>query len=94
MEVIMTRYKQNQHIGNNSNLNTRALEVIITGGSQTYDSVTISYDKETNLLIVFDGLTVEEYHPLITPYEIDPFYTRVPYRPTSMLDVLTMDIDD
>lgn len=90
----MARYKQNQHIGNNSNLNTRALEVIITGGSQTYDSVTISYDKETNLLAIFDGLTEEKYHPLITPYEIDPFYTRVPYKPATMLDILTMDIDD
>lgn len=63
----------NKHIGNNFNGNTLAYKAIQIQGSITKDSMTYSYDKDTNILTVSDGITVDYYEPLITQDNIEPF---------------------
>lgn len=63
----------NKHIGNNFNGNTLAYKAIQIQGSITRDSITYKYDKETNLLLVSDGITTDYYEPLITQDNIEPF---------------------
>lgn len=66
-----------KHIGNNFNGNTLAFKAIQIQGFVTRDSITYKYDKDTNILIVSDGLTQEKYHTLITDNEIEPFYELI-----------------
>ena len=63
----------NKHIGNNFNGNTLAYKAIQIQGSITKDSTTYSYNKDTNILIVSDGITINRYIPLITSDIIEPF---------------------
>lgn len=63
----------NKHIGNNFNANSLAYKAIQIQGSITRDSITYKYDKETNLLLVSDGITTDYYEPLISPDNIEPF---------------------
>lgn len=63
----------NKHTGNNFNGNTLAYKAIQLQGSITKDSTTYSYDKDTNILIVSDGITINRYIPLITLDNIEPF---------------------
>lgn len=63
----------NKHIGNNFNANSLAYKAIKIQGSLTRDGIIYKYDKETNLLFVSDGLTVDYYEPLITDNDIEPF---------------------
>lgn len=63
----------NKHIGNNFNGNSLAYKAIQLQGSITRDGITYKYDKETNLLFVSDGITVDYYEPLITQDNIEPF---------------------
>ena len=63
----------NKHIGNNFNGNTLAYNAIQIQGSITKDSTTYSYNKDTNILIVSDGITINRYIPLIKSDIIEPF---------------------
>lgn len=63
----------NKHIGNNFNANSLAYKAIQIQGSITKDSMTYSYDKDTNILTVSDGITKDYYKPLITQDNIEPF---------------------
>ena len=63
----------NKHIGNNFNGNTLAYKAIQIQGSISKDSMTYSYDKDTNILTVSDGITKDFYEPLITQDNIEPF---------------------
>ena len=63
----------NKHIGNNFNANSLAYKAIQIQGSLTRDGIIYKYDKETNLLFVSDGITVDYYEPLITQDNIEPF---------------------
>lgn len=63
----------NKHTGNNFNGNTLAYKAIQIQGSITKDSMTYSYDKDTNILTVSDGITKDYYSPLITDNDIEPF---------------------
>lgn len=63
----------NKHIGNNFNANSLAYKAIQIQGSITRDGIIYKYDKETNLLFVSDGITVDYYVPLITSDNIEPF---------------------
>ena len=63
----------NKHIGNNFNGNTLAYKAIQIQGSIKYDSITYNYNKDTNILTVSDGVTIDLYHPLITNDNIEPF---------------------
>lgn len=63
----------NKHIGNNFNGNTLAYKAIQIQGSLTRDGIIYKYDKETGLLFVSDGITVDYYEPLITQDNIEPF---------------------
>ncbi len=62
-----------KHIGNNFNANSLAYKAIQIQGSITKDSMTYSYDKDTNILTVSDGITKDYYEPLITSGNIEPF---------------------
>lgn len=62
-----------KHIGNNFNANSLAYKAIQIKGSITKDSITYSYNKDTNILLVNDGLFVNKYIPLITSDNIEPF---------------------
>lgn len=62
-----------KHIGNNFNANSLAYKAIQIQGSITKDSITYKYDKDTNLLSVSDGITIDYYEPLITQDNIEPF---------------------
>lgn len=72
-----TRYKQNYHIQINQNLNALAYRAITLGGTVYRDSTEIEYDVETNTLYIFDGLTLEMYHPYIDNSRVDPFAKRI-----------------
>ena len=63
----------NKHVGNNFNGNTLAYKAIQIQGSITKDSTTYSYNKDTNILTVSDGITINRYIPLITSNNIEPF---------------------
>ena len=63
----------NKHIGNNFNANSLAYKAIQIQGSLTRDGIIYKYDKETNLLFVSDGITVDYYQPLITNDNVEPF---------------------
>ena len=63
----------NKHIGNNFNANSLAYKAIQIQGTVTRDGIMYKYDKETNLLFVSDGITVDYYMPLITDNDIEPF---------------------
>lgn len=63
----------NKHIGSNFNANSLAYKAIQIQGSITRDSITYKYNKETNLLLVSDGITTDYYEPLISPDNIEPF---------------------
>lgn len=62
-----------KHIGNNFNGNTLAYKAIQIQGFVTRDGITYSYNKDTNILTVSDGITTERYIPLITSDNIEPF---------------------
>lgn len=62
-----------KHIGNNFNANSLAYKAIQIQGSITKDSMTYSYNKDTNILTVSDGITKDYYSPLITDNDIEPF---------------------
>lgn len=62
-----------KHIGNNFNANSLAYKAIQIQGSVTRDGIIYKYDKETNLLFMSDGITVDYYEPLITQDNIEPF---------------------
>jgi GMP synthase PP-ATPase subunit len=63
----------NKHIGNNFNANSLAYKAIQIQGSITKDSITYSYNKDTNILTVNDGIFINRYIPLITSDIIEPF---------------------
>ena len=63
----------NKHIGNNFNANSLAYKAIQIQGSITKDSTTYSYNKDTNILTISDGITIDKYIPLITQNNIEPF---------------------
>lgn len=62
-----------KHIGNNFNANSLAYKAIQLQGSIKYDSIMYSYNKDTNILTVSDGVTTDCYKPLITQDDIEPF---------------------
>lgn len=63
----------NKHVGNNFNANSLAYKAIQIQSSIKRDGMTFSYDKDTNILTVSDGITINRYIPLITSDTIEPF---------------------
>ena len=72
------RCKINKHLGNNFKAHQLACKAINIGGTVRDGLTTYSYDKDTNTLIVSDGLVCEAYHPKILDDDlIFPFSNRV-----------------
>ena len=72
------RIKINKHLGNNFKAHQLACKAINIGGIVRDGLTTYEYDKETNTLIVYDGMVYEYYTPKILDNDlIFPFYNRV-----------------
>lgn len=72
------RIKINKHKGNNYKADQLACRAILMGGIIKDGLTTYEYDKETNTLIVYDGMVYEYYTPKIFDSDlIFPFYSRV-----------------
>lgn len=72
------RIKINKHRGNNYKAEQIACRAILMGGIINDGLTTYEYDKETNTLIVYDGMVYEYYNPKILDSDlIFPFYNRV-----------------
>lgn len=72
------RIKINKHSGNNYKAEQIACRAILMGGIIKDGLTTYEYDKETNTLIVYDGMVYEYYNPKILSDDlIFPFSNRV-----------------
>lgn len=74
----MSRKKINKHNGNNYTAENMACKAIRINGVVKDGLTSYCYDKETNILTITDGLTIEYYKPKILDNDlIFPFYEEV-----------------
>lgn len=77
----MSRKKINKHNGNNYVAEQKACQAILLGGIVKDGLTYYEYDKETNTLIVDDGIVQEYYEPKIVGTDlIWPFYKDKPVQ--------------